>query len=114
LDAGEIPECEICGQPLRPLVLLFDETYDSHPAYQMRIAKRCFNDSDVVVFVGTSFSVGITDYALRAALYAQSTLVNINPAAIEHDAFHQLTGKAEEILPRLADAVLRDHGGGAA
>jgi NAD-dependent SIR2 family protein deacetylase len=36
---GLIPRCARCGAPMRPLVLLFDEHYDSHQAFQAWRAK---------------------------------------------------------------------------
>ena len=113
---GEAPECDFCGAPVRPLVLLFDETYDSHPAYRMRQARTALNDAEVVMFVGTSFAVGITDYALRAARHAHALLVNANVepvvdlgpemSGVAPDAFVELLGPAEAVLPRLAHFVL--------
>lgn len=102
LDEGEVPRCDVCAEPLRPLVLLFDETYDSHPAYGMRTARRALNDAEVILFVGTSFSVGITDYATRAGRYAGARLVNVNVEAVEEHGFVNLLGPAEVTLPSLA------------
>jgi NAD-dependent SIR2 family protein deacetylase len=102
LANGKIPLCDRCQAPLRPLVLLFDETYDSHPMFQMPRAHRALHDAQVIVFVGTSFSVGITDYAIRAGLYARSTLVNVNVEPVHEHGFVNLIGRAEEILPKLS------------
>lgn len=102
LQDGKIPLCDRCGAPVRPLVLLFDEMYDSHPMFQMRKARTALNDAEVIVFVGTSFSVGITDYAIRAGLYARSTLVNVNVESVKEHGFINLIGPAEEILPQLS------------
>ncbi|HEY4221603.1 MAG TPA: Sir2 family NAD-dependent protein deacetylase [Myxococcota bacterium] len=102
IDDDVIPLCDLCGSPLRPLVLLFDEMYDSHPAYNMRLAKRALNDAEIILFVGTSFSVGITDYAVRAGMYARATLVNVNVEAVGNDAFVDLIGPSEVVLPALA------------
>jgi NAD-dependent SIR2 family protein deacetylase len=41
----------------RPLVLLFDESYDGHEQFQAHRARRALDDAEVIVFVGTSFSV---------------------------------------------------------
>ncbi len=101
LHEGTLPTCAQCRAPLRPLVLLFDEMYDSHPAFHMRKAKAALNGAQVLVFVGTSFSVGITDYAIRAGRYAQATLVNVNIDAVDDHGFVNLLGAAEELLPRL-------------
>ncbi|MCC7072832.1 MAG: hypothetical protein IT383_16005 [Deltaproteobacteria bacterium] len=102
LDEGVAPCCDLCGEPLRPLVLLFDETYDSHPAYGMRSARRALNDAEAIVFVGTSFSVGITDYAIRAGRYAKARLVSVNVEPVEDLDFVNLLGPAEQTLPALA------------
>lgn len=101
LDEGKFPVCDRCGAPLRPLVLLFDEMYDSHPVFQMRKARKALNDAEVIVFVGTSFSVGITDYAVRAGLYAKAMLVNVNVEPMEDAHWVNLTGPAEVVLPSL-------------
>ena len=105
LDQGVVPRCDVCGEPLRPLVLLFDETYDSHPAYGMRAARRALNDAEAIFFVGTSFSVGITDYAVRAGAYGGARFVNVNVEAMEDARFLNLLGPAELTLPRLAAAA---------
>lgn len=103
LGQGEVPRCDVCGAPLRPLVLLFDETYDSHPAYGMRAARRALNDAEVILFVGTSFSVGITDYALRAGAYGGARFVNVNVEPMEDGRFLNVLGPSEQTLPRLAE-----------
>jgi NAD-dependent SIR2 family protein deacetylase len=101
LPTGVVPRCARCRAPLRPLVLLFDEMYDSHAAYRMREARRALNDAEAIVFVGTSFSVGITDYAVRAGGVGGAVLVNINPDAVEDHGFWNLCGNAEVVLPDL-------------
>jgi NAD-dependent deacetylase len=108
VDAGDVPECEVCGSAIRPLVLLFDEMYDAQPAYRAREARRWLNDAEAVVFVGTSFSVGITSMALSAARYANALLVNVNVEAVDVDGalgFVNLLGPAERVLPALAAAA---------
>ncbi len=107
LDEDGVPGCEVCGAPIRPLVLLFDEMYESQPFFRAREARRWLNDADVVVFCGTSFSVGITAMAVQAARYNQALMVNVNTVAVDVEelGFVNLLGKSEELLPALADAV---------
>jgi NAD-dependent deacetylase len=107
IDAGEVGECEMCGAPLRPLVLLFDEMYESQPFFRAREARRWLNDAAVVVFAGTSFSVGITAMAVQAARYANALMVNVNLEPIDDPAvpFVNLLGRSEVVLPALADAA---------
>jgi NAD-dependent SIR2 family protein deacetylase len=99
------PTCALCGTILRPLVLLFDEYYESHPLYRAREARQWLNDADVVVFVGTSFSVGITAMALQAARYSDAKLINVNLDAIDELGFVNVLGPSEQTLPALADAA---------
>lgn len=107
LGAGCMPHCDGCGALMRPLVLLFDEMYDGHPDYQAHRARRALDDADAIVFVGTSFSVGITGSALRSADVSGATLININPeppARLGRPLAH-LSGGAEVLLPRLVDLL---------
>lgn len=101
LDEGVIPRCAHCGAPIRPLVLLFDELYESHPAFQAHRARRALDEADVVVFVGTSFSVGITSLALRSARFTHARVVNVNLGRAPFGDVTELTGSAADVLPRL-------------
>ena len=93
--------CPNCKQAMRPLVLLFDEYYESHPLYQAQRARRALDRADVIVCVGTSFSVGITSSALRSAEVSGARLININPEPAPFGRFLELPGGAEKILPEI-------------
>jgi NAD-dependent deacetylase len=103
---AEVPECESCGAPLRPNVLLFDEHYHSHPSYRMREAELALHDADALLAIGTSFSVGITVMAVRHAVSKGLPLINVN---LEHAGFDveflEITEKAELALPALVRAI---------
>lgn len=76
LDHGALPRCELCRKPLRPHVLWFDERYDGHDEYQIERVDRFSSAAETYVFVGTSFSVGITDMlANRSANVGARTIV---------------------------------------
>ena len=45
----------------------FDERYDEHDSYQFNAAYRAFEDANLMIAIGTSFSVGITEIALMHA-----------------------------------------------
>ncbi|MEW5741889.1 MAG: Sir2 family NAD-dependent protein deacetylase [Myxococcota bacterium] len=103
---GVVPKCRHCGAPMRPNVLLFDEYYDGHPAYQAFRARCALDDADVIVFVGTSFSVGITSSAIRSAQVSGARIVNVNLEPAPFPGVTELSGGAEVVLPQLARAVL--------
>ncbi|MBL8921228.1 MAG: hypothetical protein JNJ54_20360 [Myxococcaceae bacterium] len=107
LDAGRAPVCAHCGGPMRPLVLLFDEYYDGHEQYQAHRARRALDDAEVLVFVGTSFSVGITSSAIRSAQVSGAEVVNVNlePAPRMGVPVLELNQGAEVVLPKLAALV---------
>ncbi|MCA9518891.1 MAG: hypothetical protein KC635_28340, partial [Myxococcales bacterium] len=103
---GEIPTCGVCGAPVRPLVLLFDETYDSHPFYRADEAFRALERADAIVFVGTSHAVGVTEIAQQMAARRRIPAFHVNIAPYEHQGFGRaamidVIGRAEELLPRL-------------
>ncbi len=108
VDAGVIPTCARCQAPMRPLVLLFDEYYDGHDAYQAHRARRALDDADVLVFVGTSFSVGITSSAIRSAEVSRALMVNVNPEPSGFSGLMlELAEGAEVVLPALVDHLSR-------
>lgn len=106
LDAGGVPVCPRCGAPMRPLVLLFDEYYDGHAQFQAHRARRALDDADLIVFVGTSFSVGITSSAIRSADVSGARVVNVNPERAPFPRVTELNEGAELVLPKLV-ALLR-------
>jgi NAD-dependent deacetylase len=104
-----LPLCRVCHAILRPVVLLFDEYYHSHSLYRSREALRWLDDADVIVCVGTSFSVGITALALQAARAHDAKLVNVNVDPVDELGFLNVIGPSEQSLPALAAAILDDH-----
>jgi len=65
---------------LRPHILLFDEYYTE--LYQIQKAMQWVNDSDTVVFMGTSNAVGITAGILAMAVDQQKQIVVVDPAPV--------------------------------
>jgi NAD-dependent deacetylase len=108
LDRGEPPRCAICNDLLRPVVLLFDEAYYSHPWYQGRRAFKALEQADAILCAGTSFSVGVTAAAMAAAHHTGALMVNLNvdPPDFDDDGrIVSVLGPCEETLPALAEAL---------
>ena len=99
-----LPRCPRCDSLLRAHVLFFDEHYQEHVDYRFDEAMRGFAGADLVLFVGTSFSVGITDLALRQALGRRVPTYSIDPGAAGPPArgVVAIAEAAEELLPRMA------------
>jgi len=99
------PMCTLCGHGILPQSLLFDENYDSHAFYNVETAEQWIEDHDILVFVGTSFSVGITQQALETAKDMGKTVYNFN--LYEEDVgmempMNHILGRSEQTLPLLA------------
>ena len=96
-----LPRCPECEAPLRPHVLWFDEFYGDHQDYQWDRLLLAAAEATTIVFVGTSFSVGVTDVILQSGLATGAAMLSIDPG--EHRqpvrALRHLAVPAEEVLP---------------
>jgi NAD-dependent deacetylase len=101
-----LPRCPACSDLLRPHVLWFDETYDEHRDYQIEAALRAAKRAEVVLFVGTSFAVGITGMILDLALDRDVTLISVDPVArAPHARIRPVAAPAELFLPAVMDRL---------
>lgn len=81
--------------------------YASHEFFKYDTAQEWMKDAEVFIFVGTSFSVGITAEALEVARKSKKLIYNFNifPEKFDSPAF-SVVGKAEETLPALYNRML--------
>lgn len=102
----KLPRCKVCGDLLRRHVLWFDEFYQEHADYQWDRVQDAAQRMDALVFVGTSFSVGVTDMFLQAALFSRLPVFSIDPSGFRpHYRLEVIQEKAEELLPAVADRL---------
>ena len=85
LQLRKAPVCPECRQPVLPQSLLFDELYESHSQYSWGKCLDWMEESDVFVFVGTSFSVGVTAEAIHNAEKGKKIVFNFNLAEDHFD-----------------------------
>jgi len=111
-----LPQCPECGKLIRAHVLWFDEHYSGHEDYRIGEVYQATEEASLVIFVGTSFSVGITDLVLSAFLDSQKPTVVIDPHRTEPPeipySFSRNPGEAtllrvaaEDFLPVLAEEL---------
>ncbi len=95
-----IPRCPRCNSLLRAHVLFFDEFYQEHRDYQFQRVQEAADNAALVLFVGTSLSVGVTDLILQAARFrgVPAILVDPQPPPAGSGLLH-LGAPAEELLP---------------
>ena len=67
--------CPKCGDFMRQHVLWFDEFYGEHEHYQWNRVLAAAASFDAVLFVGTSFAVGVTDLVSSSAIERRSPAI---------------------------------------
>ncbi|MFN2442285.1 MAG: NAD-dependent deacetylase [Thermoanaerobaculia bacterium] len=94
-----IPRCPSCSALVRAHALLFDEFYTAHVDYGFDRAAAALETADLILFAGTSFSVGITSMALDAARFRRVRMMSIDPFGRPPRPVEHLEAPAESALP---------------
>jgi NAD-dependent deacetylase len=97
-----LPTCPVCDAPLRAHVLFFDEYYTEHHDYRFAEVEEMAMAADLILFVGTSFAVGVTDLFLQCGGRRSVPMYSVDPAASRSPQWAQLIAlqaPAEELLP---------------
>lgn len=103
-----LPKCPACGDVLRQHVLWFDEFYAEHEDYQWERVQDTLRTMDLLLFVGTSFSVGVTDAFLNTALMRSVPVFLVDPGSeTPVSRLTHVQAKAEIALPALCEALGR-------
>ena len=103
-ERRNLPICPRCGALLRAHVLFFDEMYDEHVDYRFDQVLQAGDEARVMVFVGTSFSVGVTELLLRAAVLRGVPRLSVDPGGARQPPWtgiETLGAAAEELLPEV-------------
>lgn len=81
-----VPRCPACNSFMRFHGLWFDETYVGHRSYRYReVCNAIETQAKLVIFAGTSFSVGITDLVLHFGTARNLPIFNIDPQPVIKD-----------------------------
>lgn len=99
------PACHVCGSPVRPGVVWYGEAL---PATATAQAWSAVGEAEVVLVIGTSALVYPAAELPMAAKRNGAMVVEINPdqTPFTPSADVSWRGRAGELLPRLADAVI--------
>jgi len=102
-----VPRCPACGGFLRLHVLWFDECYTQHADYRFdEVVRAARRDAQLVVFAGTSFSVGVTALVLEGALARDVPVFNVDPSpCLDDDLIRNVVAPSEIALPALCEAL---------
>ena len=100
-----LPRCPACRSLVRAHALLFDEFYAEHDDYGFERASEALDTMELLLLVGTSLSVGITDMAMHAAASKRIPAIRIDPRSESNGFAWLLKGEAESVLPELVRVV---------
>jgi NAD-dependent deacetylase len=101
-ERRHLPTCPACGALLRAHVLFFDEMYDEHVDYRFAEVERAADEAALVLFVGTSFSVGVTELLLQAAALRGVPRLSVDPGGAPQASWtgiETFAASAEDLLP---------------
>jgi NAD-dependent deacetylase len=107
-------KCSSCDGIMRPHVLWFDECYEEE-LFRSQSSLRAAEEAELLLIIGTSGTTSLPVQIARIAALTKIPLVNINPQPnpfgdladrLENGIF--LQERAGDILPTLADALLRN------
>ena len=102
---GDIPQCPICGELLKPDVILFGEQL---PVATWQASESAANECDVIIVVGSSLEVmpvaGLPMLALNTG--AKLIILNQSPTYLDERAEVVLNEDVATTLPRIADELI--------
>ncbi|MDA8020800.1 MAG: RNA polymerase subunit sigma [Thermoanaerobaculia bacterium] len=101
-----LPPCPDCSDILRPHVLWFDEYYADHDDYQWPRVQNAARTADFLLFIGTSFSVGVTELFLQSSMVQKIPAWSIDPSPVpSYYPVDVVRAKAEDVLPSVVDRL---------
>ena len=107
--ALNLPRCPACNAILRQHVLWFDESYGEHEDYQFERVLEAAETMDLLLCIGTSFSVGVTELLLQRAAARQIRILSIDPSDSPNPApwypIEKLRSLAEDLLPAVCERL---------
>lgn len=95
---------------MRPHVLLFDEYYTSHEDYRWSSVERAVERVALVIAVGTSFSVGVTEFVQTQARRRGAPVLVVDPAGradVAGVGTRHFQRNAEDLLPQVVTELAR-------
>ena len=97
----------LAGAVLRQHVLWFDELYQGHEDYQWDRTQAAARAMDLLLFVGTSFSVGVTELFVHHGLLGRVPIFSIDPGGARppYPGIRVIQQRAEDLLPAVCDRL---------
>ncbi len=102
-----VPLCPGCQSPIMPQALLFDEKYTSHSFYNWSRVVKWLTKAEAYIFIGTSFSVGVTQEAVAMGRKMGKKMFNFNVYAdTDYADLQHIVAPSEVSLSVLVEKVI--------
>ncbi len=107
IEQGISPRCEICGEYLKPDIVLFEEQL---PAKIWLQARQATDSCDLMLIAGTSLLVSPVAQLPERAWRHGASIIIVNKTSTYMDEYADivLRGDVAEIIPAIASEVLDD------
>jgi NAD-dependent deacetylase len=107
VESGDMPRCPVCGEILKPDVILMGEDL---PVRMIEGAERAIMRCDVLLVIGTSLEIAPVSHLPLTALArgAHLIIVNNEETYLDGDASVVIRDDVSKVLPALADRLERD------
>lgn len=109
---GKLPHCPLCGNLLRPGIVLFGEPIDSAESNKIQTARRLFKRAGTVIVVGTTLEVQpakqVVDIKKRFYSGVDTVWINVEraPPSVASSFRRRFQAPADEVLPELLSVLL--------
>ena len=105
LKEGDIPVCPMCGQAMRPHILLFDEYYSEQSRSVIDNGLSC----DCMIIIGTSLKTQLPNSLIYEHVDEGKLTIEINPKEVIKsnlkNVFH-ITESCEKSVPLLVNEII--------
>ena len=96
-----VPMCQVCGAPMKPNVMYFDETYSEH-YYREKTVSSFLEQSDCLIVIGTALATNFAKRIVVHHLDRELPVIEVNlVSAINRGNNIQVLEKSEVALPAL-------------
>ena len=72
-----VPRCEVCGAPMKPHSMFFDEIYSEH-YYRKDTVMNFVEDADVLIVVGTALATNLAKQIVCKLINQELPVIEVN------------------------------------
>ena len=111
IKEDEFPRCTICGGPMRPHTLLFDEFY-REDLYRAETALKRAADTDCMIVIGSELMTHIPNRIVYDHATQGKLTIEVNPRKVinwDESNVHHVNESCEKVLPTIISELTSDN-----